>query len=58
MKIRLYLDEDAISHSLVTGLRARGIDVMTTLEKGRIGLEIATKSAEEMQGQVELCIKN
>ncbi len=31
MKIRVYIDEDAMSHALVEGLRARDVDVTTTL---------------------------
>ena len=34
MKIRLYLEEDSMSHALVRGLRARGVDVVTALEEG------------------------
>ena len=36
MKIRLYLEEDSMSHALVRALRARGVDVVTALEKGMI----------------------
>jgi hypothetical protein len=48
-QIRLYLDEDAMSHSLTKGLRARGIEVLTPLEVDLIG----KKSSEEMQNQIE-----
>jgi uncharacterized protein with PIN domain len=34
MTIRLYFDEDSMSHSLTTALRIRGIDVLTALESG------------------------
>jgi transposase len=34
--IRLYFDEDAMWHALVTALRARGIDVQTALEAAMI----------------------
>jgi predicted nuclease of predicted toxin-antitoxin system len=34
MTIRLYLDEDSMSHSLAAGLRSRGVDVLTVLEAG------------------------
>jgi hypothetical protein len=34
MLIRLYVDEDAMARGLVTGLRARGIDVLTVFEAG------------------------
>jgi hypothetical protein len=36
VKIRLYLEEDSMSHALVRGLRARGVDVTTALEEGMI----------------------
>ena len=36
MKLRLYLEEDSMSHALVRGLRARGVDVATALEEGMI----------------------
>jgi Domain of unknown function (DUF5615) len=36
VKIRLYLEEDSMSHALVRGLRARGADVVTALEEGMI----------------------
>jgi hypothetical protein len=34
MLIRLYIDEDAMARSLVSGLRARGVDVKTVLDEG------------------------
>jgi hypothetical protein len=37
VKIRLYLDEDSMSRSLVRALRSRGVDVMTALDAGMIG---------------------
>jgi predicted nuclease of predicted toxin-antitoxin system len=36
MTIRLYLDEDSMSRSLVRALRARGVDVVTALDSGMI----------------------
>ena len=36
MKIRLYLDEDAMDGNLVWALRVRGLDVATALESGLI----------------------
>ena len=36
MNIRLYLEEDSMSHALVRGLRARGVDVVTALEEDMI----------------------
>ena len=34
MRIRLYVDEDAMARALISGLRARGIDVTTVLDEG------------------------
>lgn len=34
--IRLYLDEDSMSHSLTSALRGQGIEVLTALEAGLI----------------------
>src|ERR1700730_1291268 len=39
MQIRLFVDEDAMAHALVTGLRARGIDVLTVGEGARRRLD-------------------
>lgn len=36
MTLRLYLDEDSMSRSLVRALRARGVDVVTALDSGMI----------------------
>ena len=36
MKIRLYMDEDAMDQVLVKALRARSIDVLTALDAGMI----------------------
>lgn len=41
MQIRLFVDEDAMAHGLVNGLRARGIDVLTVGEGARTELEDA-----------------
>jgi hypothetical protein len=35
-RVRLYLDEDAMRRSLVFGLRARGVDVLTAAEADMI----------------------
>ena len=35
--VRLYVDEDASEHAVVEGLRARGLDVLTTAEAHRLG---------------------
>jgi predicted nuclease of predicted toxin-antitoxin system len=37
-EIKLFVDEDAMSHALVQGLRARGVDVTTVLQERRTGL--------------------
>jgi Domain of unknown function (DUF5615) len=36
-EVRLYVDEDAGENAVVQGLRARGIDVMTTIEANQCG---------------------
>lgn len=35
--LRLYADEDASEHAVVQGLRARGVDITTTADAGRLG---------------------
>ena len=37
-EIRLYVDEDASETAVILGLRARGIDLLTTVEAGRWGV--------------------
>ena len=37
-RIRVYVDEDAAEHAVTSALRARGVDVLTTLEAGRTGI--------------------
>lgn len=37
MKLRLYIDEDSMSHALVVALRSRGVDVLTPLDVGTTG---------------------
>jgi hypothetical protein len=39
VKINLFVDEDAMARGFVTGLRARGIDVLTAGQGNRRGLE-------------------
>ena len=34
-EVRLYLDEDAEENAVVEGLRARGVDLLTTFEAGQ-----------------------
>ena len=36
-EVRLYADEDAGENAVVQGLRARGIDILTTVEANRCG---------------------
>jgi hypothetical protein len=36
-EMRLYVDEDAGENAVVRGLRARGLDVLTTIEANRCG---------------------
>ena len=36
-EVRLYVDEDAGENAVVQGLRARGFDVLTTIEAHRCG---------------------
>ncbi|MFO0818413.1 MAG: hypothetical protein U1A77_10760 [Pirellulales bacterium] len=35
--VRLYVDEDASESAVVAGLRARGVDLVTTVEANRCG---------------------
>ena len=37
-EIRLYVDEDASETAVMLGLRARGIDLLTTVEARRLGV--------------------
>ena len=37
MPIKLYVDEDAMSHGLAGALRLRGVDVVTALDAGMLG---------------------
>lgn len=52
--VRLYFDEDAGENAVVLGLRARGIDVLTTREANQIGasdpnqLEFATRQGRSI----------
>jgi len=36
-ELLLYVDEDAGENAVIEGLRARNIDVLTTIEAGRLG---------------------
>jgi len=35
--VRLYVDEDASEDAVIVGLRARGVDLLTTVEASRLG---------------------
>lgn len=37
MKLRVYIDEDTMSHALVDALRARGVDVLTPFDVAMMG---------------------
>jgi predicted nuclease of predicted toxin-antitoxin system len=53
MQIRLYLDEDAMSRSLARELRARGIEVTTTISEGMLGRDDAAQlEFAKTQGRV------
>lgn len=39
MRVRLFVDEDAMADALMTGLRARGVDLLTASEAGTRRLE-------------------
>lgn len=49
-RIRLYIDEDTQRHALTRSVRARGYDVVTTLEAGRLSMtdseQLAFSAAE------------
>lgn len=36
-ELHLYADEDACEHAVIRGLRARNIDVLTTIDANRLG---------------------
>ncbi len=58
MKIRLYMDEDAMSRALINGLRARGVDVTSVEEEGKRALDDrAQLEFSTQQGRV-LCTSN
>ena len=43
MAVRLYIDEDAMAHALLQGLRARGADLLTAYEAEMTGRDDATQ---------------
>ncbi len=48
-ELRLYMDEDAGENAVVQGLRARGVDVLTTIEANRCG----TSDREQLAFAIE-----
>ena len=48
--VRLYVDEDASESAVVAGLRARGVDLVTTVEANRCG----ASDAEQLEFATEL----
>ena len=58
MQIRLYMDEDTMHQPVITGLRARGIDVTSVGEEENEGLEdIDQLEFARVQGRV-VCTSN
>jgi len=47
--VRLYMDEDTSEHAVVQGLRARGVDVLTTAQLNRLG----STDSEQLASAVE-----
>jgi hypothetical protein len=43
--LRLYMDEDASEHAVISGLRARGVDVLTSAEANQLG----TSDADQLE---------
>lgn len=58
MKIKLFIDEDMMSRSLLKGLRARGIDVLSVLDEQRVGLDDASQLEYSTQCGRVLCTSN
>ena len=48
-ELRLYVDEDAGEKTVVHGLRARGVDILTTIEANRCGTTDAEQLAFAIQ---------
>lgn len=47
--IRLYVDEDASESAVIVGLRARGVNLLTTVEAGRLGTSDVDQLAYAME---------
>ena len=58
MKIKLFIDEDMMSRSLLKGLRARGIDVLSVLDEQRVSLDDASQLEYSTQCGRVLCTSN
>lgn len=57
-QIRLYMDEDSISHSLAIALQNRGVDVITALSENRLRVSDEEQLRwANLQGRV-LCSSN
>jgi len=58
MQIKLFIDEEMMSRTLINGLRARGIDVISVLDENRQGLDDASQlEFSTLQNRV-LCTSN
>ncbi len=58
MQIRLYIDEDTMSRSLMKGLRARGIDVISVSDEDTVGLDDAAQLELATKLNRVLCTSN
>ena len=58
MPIRLYIDEDAMYHWVIAGLRARGIDVTSVTGEGREGLEDVEQLEFAKEQERVICTSN
>lgn len=58
MSIRFFLDEDCSSRALISGLRARGIDVTAVVDEGRTGLDDEAQLALATSLGRVLCTSN
>jgi uncharacterized protein with PIN domain len=58
VRIRLYLDEDAMDRALVAALRVRGVDVMTPRDAGMMEASDATQLAFVASQQRVLVTRN
>ena len=56
--VRLYMDEDAGETAVIAALRARGVDLLTTLEAGRLGSSDADQLVYATQQGRAICTLN